>query len=200
MGLRPRLCAVQRIGGQGLVRPGKVGRLVHVIPDACDALFEQRPLLLSPPSPDLGIEKVRKPDDAWPDLALIICFSVGLSYKGLSLHSALEDWKVGIVFHRRIRDGHGADALTAELPGHRGQLRESWPHGEHAVGVHVVDVEVEGITRQVPAPELPSHGLDSRLGLVAVAGLVIAQSPLWGQGHGARPLRIALEYRLYGRA
>ena len=92
----------------------------------------------------------------------------------------MEDWKVGIVLHRGIGDGHSANALTSELPGHRRQLGEPWPHGEYAVGVHVVDVEVEGITGQVPAPELPSHGLDSRLGFVAVAGLVIAQGPLWG--------------------
>ena len=86
------------------------------------------------------------------------------------------DGVVLVHLHAGVHYGHDAEALFRQV---RGELLGIWETffipGEDSVAVHVVDVEVDDVARDVPLPEVARHLAHLVLVHVAVAALLVTQ-------------------------
>ena len=94
----------------------------------------------------------------------------------------------------RIDDRDQADALLAEVGDQTPGIgkRRLVPR-ERRVAVLVVDVEPDHIRRDLPLPEVVGDEADLRIGVVAVARLLIAERPARRHRHPAGEIRVALD-------
>ena len=149
------IALVQAILGERLRGEREVRRFIHVVPDARDSNLVQRGLFLGPPGTDAGIREIRENRFSGPDLANEIGFVVGVAHKRCDLLSAFKNAELAIRFHARINDRHHLETLPGEAANHRRRLRKRLAKGEHAIAIHVVDIEVKGITRNLALAEFP---------------------------------------------
>src|SRR6266851_5236257 len=109
--------------------------------------------------------------------------------------------RVRLVFDTRIHNGDHLNALLYELLVHL-----LWPGealrvpGKHAVTVHVVDVQVHYVERQIPLSVLTDNPFNHRIWVITPAALLISKRPQRRKRHVARQLCVPTEDLLYCRA
>lgn len=140
---------------------GEGGRLVHVVPEAIDPHVEQPSILPTPPCAGRRGCEIRVVDRAGPDD----------SAQRRAVRKPAEDalgeglgkeWPILVDADPRIKDADKAGAepsqqTVTEVLQARKPVRV---HGEHPVGVHVVNVEVQGTQREIMFFEAIDDGVD----------------------------------------
>ena len=162
--------------GEGLAPHGG---LVHVVPDAVHALRDVVGGMATPPvarlrPAEVGEVGAPRPDGADVDLA------IGVAQEVVAVEPLLRDGipSLGVLFHARVHDDDGLEAHLAEVGQQGVGIGEALgvPR-EDAVAIHVVDVEVEHVGRDLfPAKGL-GEGTDLGLGVVAPPALLVAERP-----------------------
>jgi hypothetical protein len=155
--------------GQRLTRRVKERRLVHVVPNARQAQLLKCGLLLRPPVPHRGIEKIGKEGLARPDLANEIAASIARFHKGSASTATLEHSKLRVSLYPGIHDGNGFETVPRQSRKHLTQTRKAPAKSKDAVAIHVMNVQVQGITGDFPTAEFTGDLLQ----LLAV-GITIA--------------------------
>ena len=170
----------------------KVCRLVHVIPDSRDTVVRISAMQIAPPTPRFGqseIDKdaVSRPDSGNERLATFAMLKISAGHAlienvvafvlRLKLGFRRINWRCAnrgrLILHPRIDDDHGLDALLREL--FRQLLWIGKPvsvESEHAVTVHVMDVQIDYIQRKIAFAILPHHLFDYGLWIVTVPALL----------------------------
>src|SRR5258705_394423 len=109
--------------------------------------------------------------------------------------------RVRLVFDARIHNGDDLNALLYELlvhllrPGEALRIKR-----KHAIAVHVVDVQMHYVERQVPLSVLTDNPFNHCVGVITPAALLIAKRPKRRKRHMARELCVPTEDLLYCRA
>ena len=176
---------VDALAGRQLVQhrpepPGRIedGRLVHIVPEAFNALVHQCLIPLAKPPPGLLLEKVREVDQARPDSAHEV-LPLGVLAEVAAGLAALIGRVAGLDLHAGIDDGHQVDVILRQLRRQRLEIREFLRvHREVPVVLHIVDVQIDAVQRDAVFPMAPGHCPDVRLGGVTPAALAIAEGPL----------------------
>ena len=182
------------LGIKSLIRPGKIGRLVHVIPDSGDTQLKQGRLFLPPNFSDRFREEVRETGFSRPDLANKVGGSIGSLYKAIGFDQPLEHRKIRVFFDPWIDDGHHLEALCGQTPNHLGRSGKIRSQGKHPVPIHVVDIQIKGITRKTAATKFPGHLLELLAGGVGIAALVISETPTGRQRDATGQFGIAFDH------
>src|SRR5919112_2244318 len=178
----------------------KERRLVHVAPDPGHSRIEERPVVLAPPLSRLGVREVRERADPRPHDVMVLfplaCFAVEVP-----LATFYVDRIVIVDLDAGVYDGDEVEALFSEFGYELLRLGEAFlVPGKDAVAVHVVNVEVEGVARDVALAEVAGHLAHLALIHVAVAALLVAQRPHRRHRSAPGQLRVAVKYVVRGRA
>jgi len=101
---------------------------------------------------------------------------------------------VGRMLDAGIDDRHDLHTLTSQLVGECFRIGKSFLiESEDAITVHVVDVEMHYVERQVALAILVHNFFNHRIRIVAPATLLIAERPERRHRHVAREVRVAAE-------
>ncbi len=163
----------------GLAGAVEDGGLVHVVPEAGEAVGDELLVERAPPGAGLLLGEVGKdagagPDDSGEDRAVGIVDEVVAGDASVVGRVAL----VGRFGDVKIGDGDGVEVLCAEIGEQLGHVGEGLGvDGEGTVPVLKIDVEPQGIGRDVVFAEAVGDFAQARLGRVAVAALLIAERP-----------------------
>ena len=154
------------------------GRLVHVVPEALNALIDQGLVVSAEPLARLGLEKVRKVHQARPDCPHKV-ISLGIFTEITSRLTRLIDRITGLNFDAGINNGYQVDMLFGQFLSQAPQIREARGiHGEIPVVLHIVDIEINTVQRDAVFPMASGHRTDICFGGIAPPALAIAESPL----------------------
>ena len=157
LGVPPRLARPPAgmdhvVGHRGPVRDEE-RRLVHVAPDAGHPGIGEDPLVLAPPLARLGVGEVGEGAHAGPD-GVVVLLPVPRLAVQILLPAVGVDGVVLVHLHAGVHDGDDAEALLPEVGDEALRVGEAvLVPGEDPVAVHVVDVEVDHVARDVPLPE-----------------------------------------------
>ena len=162
--------------GEGLAPHGG---LVHVVPDAVHALRDVVGDMAAPPVARLRPAEVGEVGAPRPDGA-DVHLAVGVAQEVVAVEPFLRDGipGLGVLFHAGVHDDDGLEAHLAEVGQQGLGIGEALgvPR-EDAVAVHVVDVEVEHVGRDLLAAKGLGEGADLGLGVVAPPALLVAERP-----------------------
>jgi len=145
--------SMEALGVERLVRPREVRGLVHVVPDPSHPLVDQCLLLLPPPRPGLCVEEVREPRLSRPDLAEVVGLPIRSLHESVHFPATLKDTKLRVILHPRVDDRDHLESLAAELAYQCSGAGERLAEREDPVAIHVVDVEVQDVARELAFPE-----------------------------------------------
>src|SRR5215203_2396719 len=174
-------------------------RLVHVAPDPGNPGIGKNPLVLSPPLARLGVGEVGEGAHAWPNDVVVLLALARLAVK-IPLPSLGVYGVVLVHLHAGIDDGDHPEALLPQVGDQAPRVGEAvLVPGEDPVALHVVDVQVDNIARDVPLPETTRDLAHLFLVHVGVAALLIPQSPQRRHRGAARELGVAVDYLPWGR-
>ena len=157
-------------------------------------------MLLAPPTPRVGAREVRKHAASRPHLADVIR-AIGqpderVASESLAIHA------VGAVhFHAGIHDRHHAQTLLRQRVEERlGTRKLRGAPGEDAIAVHEVNVEMDDVRGDAPAPELAGEVGHLGVGVIAVAALVVTERPPGGQWRAAGEAAVACQHAVQPRS
>ena len=150
---------------------------VHVVPETGDAFVERLLVQRAPPRARLRIGEIGKRADAGPDF--LVQFLAGrVAHIDARVAPAAVDRIVGIELHSGIDDRHRMEAVAAQIGEHLLRLGEGLRvPGEDAVAVHVVDVEMDHVGRDLLFAERVRDFGDFVLRHIRIARLLIAERP-----------------------
>ena len=173
----------------------EVGGLVHVVPDAGNAIVLNEAFEESrPPVAGHRFGEVREVARARPDLPRVE-IAISLPTKVIARNSFLIDEVIGIDLNTGIDDGYGLKALSFEIANDLSRFGERLEvPSEAAVAIHVVDVHVESIAGDLMFKESVRDSTQFFFGFVGPLALVVAESPLGGQLRRAGELGDCLLY------
>src|SRR5579885_334831 len=161
-------------------------RLVHIVPDATHTRVDEGLLHVTPPLAHLWPSVIGKDCVIRPDVAVEDC-AVSAVNKHVFFHAFPVDLVIGIGLHARVDNGYNLETGACQISGHGAWIAEAlWIPGEDAVAVHVVDVQVNGIARDVTYTKLCCHLTHFRFCGVAPTALMIAERPAGRKRHGAQ--------------
>ena len=176
----PRLVnAMHHINRHGLRWAVEDRRLVHVIPEPRNAHRVKIPVQIAPPHPRASLGEVRKHRRPRPDAARIDR-AVRILHKFVARDSRVigRVSVAGIVGNMQIGNRNGVEVLGGEFSNHAGEIwKVRLVDGEWPIVLLIVDVEVDGIDRDMIGAQAARHLQHSRLRVIAVAGLLVAQRP-----------------------
>ena len=177
----------------------KVRRLVHVVPDSGDAVVGVSAMQVAPPAARFRQSVIDKHTVARPDSR----------HKQIAIATALE-----VVFLQALIEGviasrcqlsrfgcltPGSTIVTTFTPcrpvsrSSALDRKRSLIEGEDAIAVHVIDVEMNHVERQIAFAILVHNFFDHRVGIIAPAALLITQRPERRQRHVAGEIGITAE-------
>ena len=151
-------------------------------------------LLVTPPFAHGGIGEVRERAQTRPDgVAVLVAVAREAEIPALA---ALCVQRVALVhLHARVGDRDDAEALLAQLRDQSRGVREALAvPREDAVAVHVVDVEVEHVARDLALAEAGGDRAQLVRAHVAPARLLVAERPQRRHRGPARQRRVAVEH------
>ena len=149
----------------GSVRQDR-GRLVQVDPDAIHAVVEKRAGPPAPPGARLGPREVGKRRIARPR-PLVMLAAFGVDEKMPLCNAFLVHRVARLGFDRRIQNPDRAEAEVVEIVVGGGGIGEALRiEGEDLVGVHVVDVDPNGVARHLAFAKLASELANARVRVV----------------------------------
>ena len=123
--------------------------LVHVVPDAGDALFEQCSVQVPPPGAHLALRVIGKDTGSRPDIADEE-FPVLVTTEVIVLQALLIHRILFINFCTRINDRNQVHTLRTQVVDHTFWIRKCGGiPGKVAISVHVVDIEPDGIAGMI---------------------------------------------------
>ncbi len=166
--------AVQR---HRMVRAVKDARLVHVVPDAVDALGHERPVQPGPPGARLRPRVIREIARPRPHFTRVpaarrlvdpvVARRALIAHKvpGLRLHA-------GVDHPRRVIPHRVQIVVQRQRIGEAGRIEREDP-----VPVHVVDVEPDHVARNIAAAKFVRDPAGVALRRVRIPALVVPQRP-----------------------
>src|SRR6478609_1406613 len=151
--------------------------LVHVVPDARQPRLDVRGVERAPPRPRLRRREVREDGVARPDLADVGVAALGAA-EDVLLEAVVVDRVARVVLDARVDDRDGPEALVRQALEHGRRIGVALrvPR-EDAVAVHVVDVEPDGVARELVVAVALGDDLDVLLLVRVPAAVVVAQRP-----------------------
>ncbi|HEX6552011.1 MAG TPA: hypothetical protein VF026_04560 [Ktedonobacteraceae bacterium] len=173
--------------------------LVHIVPGAANAHIHKRLLHVPPPLTYIRPRVIGEDRVIGPDVAMEYR-AVGPADEHVALHPCPVDPVIGIDLHAGIDDRHDAEAIAVQIGEQRLRIGEA-PRVpcKDAIAVHVVDVQVYGIARDVARAKLGRQLAHHRLRRIAPAALVVAQRPPRRQRHRPQQRAEALAHLLRRR-
>ena len=152
-------------------------RLVHIVPEALDALIQQHFIVVAEPAARVGVEHIGEVDAPRPDarhegLAVLLRAEIAV------LDAFLVDVVARLDLDARVDDGHKMHALRLHLGGQLRQIGERLGvDGEVLVAVHIVDVKADGIQRDAVVAVTRHNAAHLVGGHVAPTALACAERP-----------------------
>src|SRR3989442_4929147 len=108
------------------------------------------------------------------------------------IHRLDTSWPGWLILNARIDNYDGLDAPLAESFSQALRIGKSTRvEREHAIFMHVMNVEVDDVKRKIALAVLPHHFFDDRFRIVTVATLLHAQRPKRRHRHMAGQIGIA---------
>ena len=187
--------AVNAIEGHSLAGSVEDRGLVHIIPEAGNAVVDEILVETAPPVAGTSAGEIWKNGGAGPDdtdefAAVGIPYEVIAGLAGVVGRIAL----AGGMSNVEVSDGDQMEMLLAEIGDQRGKIREgSWIDGEGPILVLVIDVQIKHVGRNLvrakAVGDLPDFGFRS----IAIARLLEAKRPEWRQWRCSSEVGICLE-------
>src|SRR5262249_30447661 len=143
--------AMAYVGRHGLGVGQKNGRLVHVVPEAGDTHVQKIPVQAAPPFARARQCEISKHAVAGPDRSDIRC-PVRAFEEDVVLDARVigHVTVIGVLLDVEVGDQYGVNALCGQVRDHFFKGREfAAIDGERSVFVLVVDVEVDGVDRNL---------------------------------------------------
>ncbi len=152
-------------------------RFVHIIPKARHPIIDKSFVQGSPPGTDLGVGEVRKltatrPYKSFhkiiiPPSAEIIVFLALLKYPILIVD-----------LDSRINHHDSLEAISRQISDHLLRIRKvTLIPSETTVAVHIINIQIDGITRDFPFPKFRCYIPNFCFRIVAPTALMVANTP-----------------------
>ena len=156
-------------------------RLVHVVPEALDALVHQLAVFAAEPGAHVLPQEIREVAAARPHRTHK-GLAVGLLHKVVLLQAHVAGVIALQLLHARIDDGDQPDVIRPHVIVELPQIGEArLVPGEVLEVLHVVDIHAHAVQGDVAVAMLLHHIAHLRIGGIAPAGLDVAKGPLGGQ-------------------
>ncbi len=147
----------------------------------------------------LGVGEVREGADAGPDGVVVLLALARLAVE-VPLAALDVDGVILVGLHPGVDDGDDAETLFAQVGDQTLRVGEAFlVPGEDAIAVHVVDVQVDHVARDVPLSEASGDLSHLLFVHVAVAALLVTQSPQRRHRGAAREICVAIHHVPRGR-
>jgi hypothetical protein len=176
---------VEVVFGHGLGGDVEDGWLVHVVPDAVDAVCHEVHIEAGPPLHGLGSRVVGEDALSGPDLA-VVDRAVGSLDPVVSCLALVKDAVSGLGLDAGVDHPDRVVAHGVEVAVERFGIGEVvGVEGEDAVSVHVVDIKPDDVAGDVAIAEAVGDLPDAGLWVVGIAALVVSDGPEGGEFDGA---------------
>src|SRR5690606_16803471 len=154
----------------------KYSRFVHIVPKSGDTILDQSFIQCSPPFPNFGIGIIRELTTTRPYKAFheVIVAPAAKVFVVLPL---FEHPIIRIHLYPRIDHYYGFKTIGSQITYHLARIGKILLiPGKATVSVHIVDMQVQGITRDFAFPTFIGYITQFFLGIITPAALMVPQS------------------------
>ena len=169
--------------------------LVHIIPETTDIqVIIKIFVFFCPPKSDLWIRKIGKNTSIWPNRANHY-FAIRASAKGIIFEAIVINFVTFFGLYARVNHHNGMKTLRIELINHVFWIGKIFlVPSKNAPTVHVIDVQIKAIARNLKRPKLVRHLMHTLLRIIRPSALMKTQSPHRGQFRNASQCMIILRH------
>src|SRR6266478_5568366 len=101
---------------------------------------------------------------------------------------------VGLIFDAGVDNRNELDTLASKPISHSLWIRKAvGVEGEIPIRLHIVNIKMEHIERNIPPPVFAYHLCSDSLGIITPPALLVAERPHRRHGHVSRKVSIATE-------